>query len=163
MNMLIEELQTLASDWRSWIVVGVMAILALISVFQAFRCPLLMGTYNADANEVAEAKVVEKSVGLRFGIVMLAGFALTLTGLLMITYGLSPTIALAALVVGIVIIQTEPARMKIREARRTVVATAEGPADSNVAARGRLRGSYREMAAVNLGILVCLVGAMMAF
>ena len=163
MNMLIEELQTLAADWRSWLVVGIMAILAVISLVQALRCPMLMGTHEPDPGEVADAKIVQKNVGMRFGIMMLAGFALTLLGLMMITYGVSPTLALGALVVGIVIIQTEPARMKIREARRSVLASIDGPADTNVAARGRLRGSYREMAVVNLGILICLTGAMLTF
>ena len=163
MTMLIEELQSLASDWRSWLVVGVMAILALFSLFQALRCPLLMGTSGVGPDEIAEAKVIRKSIGFRFGLVMLAGFALTLVGLLMITYGLKPTLALAALVIGIVIIQTEPARMKIRESRRFVLAASDGPPESNAAARDRLRGSYRELAMINLGILVCLVGAMLAF
>lgn len=163
MNMLIEEVQTLATDWRSWVVIGVMALLALVSLFQAIRCPLLMGTHKTDPKTVDEAKIIRKNIGLRFAFVMMAGFALTLTGLLMITYGVKPTLALAAMVLGLVIIQTEPARMKIREARRTVLAAGDGPEDTQKAARGRLRGSYRELAAINLGILVCLTGAMVAF
>ena len=40
MNMLISELQMLASDWRSWIAVGVMGALVLHSLKYYFMCPM---------------------------------------------------------------------------------------------------------------------------
>ena len=163
MNMLIEELQILAADWRAWVVVAVMGIVAVFSVFQAVRCPLLMGTSNPNEKDVADAKIIQTNIGPRFALLMLAGFCLTLSGLYMIAYGIKPALALAALVIGIVIIQTEPARLRIREGRRMVLASSDGSSDSQTTARTRLRGSYRELAAVNVGILVCLIGGMLAF
>ena len=43
MNMLISELQMLASDWRSWIVVALMGALVLQSVVVFFLCPYVHG------------------------------------------------------------------------------------------------------------------------
>ncbi len=163
MNMLIEELQSLASDWRSWVVVGVMAVMAMVSVFQTFKCPWLHGNINPSKEEISDAKIMRKTVSPRFAVVMMAGFVLTLTGLLMIASGVKPTLALAAMVVGLVIIQTEPARLRIREARRLVLAATDEPQDAQIGARVRLRSNYRELAALNVGVLVCLVGGMLAF
>lgn len=163
MNMLIEELQSLAADWRSWVVVSVMGVMAAFSVFQTFKCPWLHGNINPSDDEIADAKILRKTVSPRFAIVMMIGFVLTLTGLLMISQGVKPTLALAAMVIGLVIIQTEPARLRIREARRMVLASTNGPDDAQIGARSRLRSNYRELAALNVGVLVCLIGGMLAF
>ncbi|MEM7056946.1 MAG: hypothetical protein AAF557_05110 [Pseudomonadota bacterium] len=163
MNMLVEELQNLAADWRSWLVVGVMAVLALFSAVQSVRCPWLTGKINPTDEEIADAKIIQRFISPRFAVVMLAGFGLTLAGLMMITHGVKPTLALAAMVVGLVIIQTEPARLRIREARRIVLAATDRSEDTKAGARGRLRSSYRELATVNIGILICLIGGMLAF
>ena len=163
MNMLIEELQSLANDPRSWIVVILMGLLALVSVFQATRCPLLSDKSEFSDDDVTQAKIVRKNIGPRFALFMMAGFGLTLLGLFMITYGVKPTIALAAMVVGIVIIQTEPAKLRIREARRQVIASRDAPQDVRSGAISRLRASYTGLAGLNTALLVCLIGGLLAF
>ncbi len=55
MNMLIEELQGLAADPRSWAIVALMALVAGISVIRLWQCPHIAGTYQATDEEVSRA------------------------------------------------------------------------------------------------------------
>lgn len=163
MNMLIEELQNLAADPRSWAIVGLMAVIAAISVARLWFCPYIAGTYQPSDEEVREARATGTQIGARFGLMMLVGAALTLTGLFMIAGGIKPTIALGLMVVGIVVSQTEPYRLQIREQQRVVVASRDAPDAVIVGARDRLRGNQRSLALTNLVLLAGLIAGLMAF
>ena len=163
MNMLISELQMLASDWRSWIVVGLMAALALHSVVYYLMCPYVNGRANITDTAVSDAKGRSFKPGFRFGLMMLAGIAMTVAGLFMIAEGKSPTIALAAMVAGIVIIQTEPTRSMIRENTQSLIANRDAQGTKFEAVQMRLRGSHRELVAKNVVLLGALTAGLLAF
>lgn len=161
--MLIEELQGLAADPRSWAIVGLMALVSAISLFRLWRCPHIAGTYRPSDEEVDAARNDSGRIGPRFGLMMLVGAALTLTGLFMIAGGVRPTIALGLMVVGIVVVQTEPHRLLIRQQTRMVVASRDAPAPALAGVRDRLRGNQRALALTNLVLLAGLVAGLLAF
>ena len=133
-----------------------------ISVFQIFKCPLTHGTTNVSDDDVADAKARGFRAGSRFGLMMLAGAGLTILGLFMIANGVRPTLALAALVVGIVIMQTEPNLLMIREHRRSVIANRDAPMPF-AEAQDRLRTGYVQLATTNVVLTVGVAGALLAF
>ena len=163
MNMLISELQMLASDWRSWIVVGLMAALALQSVIYYMMCPYVNGRAKITDEAVADAQTRSFKPGYRFGLMMLSGITMTVVGLFMIAEGTHPTIALAAMVAGIVIIQTEPTRSMIRENTFSLVANRDAEETKQQAAQLRLRGSHRELVTKNVVLLGGLTAGLLAF
>ena len=163
MNMLISELQMLASDWRSWIVVGLMTAVALHSVVYYLMCPYVNGRANITDDAVSAAKNRQFKPGVRFGMMMITGIAMTVIGLFMIAEGNNPTIALAAMVAGIVIIQTEPTRSMIRENTQSLVAHRDAQETKQVAVQMRLRGSHRELVTKNMVLLGALTAGLLAF
>lgn len=163
MNMLIEELQNLGDDPRSWIVVAVMALLAAVSVWRYFNSPLASGAMVPTDAEVAHAREIRTSIGARFGLLMLGGAAVTVVGLVMIAQGVRPTLALGMIAAGIVVTQTEPYRLLIREQSRIVTASRDAPADELESARDRLRANQRSLALINLVLLGGVVGVLISF
>ena len=163
MNMLIEELQGIAADPRSWVVVALMAVIAGISVMRLWMCPHISGTYQPSDDEVERARDQGFRVGWRFGLLMLVGAGVTLAGLFMIAGGIKPTIALGLVVVGIVVIQTEPFRLQIREQQRMVVASRDASAAVLDGARDRLRANQTSLALTNLVLLAGLIAGLLAF
>lgn len=163
MNMLISELQMLAGDWRSWVVVGLMLLVALHSIVYYYMCPYAHGRASITDDAVSDAQSRVYKPGLRFGIMMLLGIILTVAGLFMIADGVKPTLALAAMVMGIVIIQTEPTRSVIRENTQRLVANRDAESVRQEAAQLRLRGSHRELVAKNVVLLGALVTGLLAF
>ncbi len=163
MNMLIDELHALAEDPRSWAVVAVMLLFAAHSLFAVLRCPYVRGVADISDAEVVDAKANPFEPGARFALMMVAGIALTIVGLFMIASGTKPTIALAAMVAGIVCIQTEPARLRIRESKQRIVARRDAPVEVMAIEQDRLHGSHRELAITNFLIIAALVAALMAF
>ena len=163
MNMLIEELQMLSANPWSWVVVGLMALFTAYSITLLFACP-----YSHNRAEISDADVVAAKdhsfkPGGRFILLMLGGVALTLAGLFMIAKGISPALALAALVIGIVLIQTEPAQLMIRECKNTVVACRDLGDEQRIAAQDRLRASHRSLAITNLVLLMGVTAGLVAF
>ena len=163
MTMLIDELQMLTGDWRSWIVVTLMAGIAILSVVHLFACPYVRGTKKLTDDEVETARSTPFRPGWRFGMMMVLGVALALAGLFMIANGIKPTIALALMVGGLVIVQTEPARLRIRDSKQKVVACRDAAGEVRRLAQDRLRSSHRQLAGTNVVLLGGLVGAMLAF
>ena len=163
MNMLISELQMLASDWRSWIVVGVMGALVLHSLTYYFMCPYVHGRANITDEAVVEARERVFKPGARYGLMMVLGIVLTVTGLFMIADGVKPTLALAAMVAGIVIVQTEPTRTVIRENTQRVISLRDDETSKLEAAALRLRGSHVELVVKNLVLFAALIAGILAF
>ena len=163
MNMLISELQMLAGDWRSWLVVGLMGVLVAHSVVYYFVCPYVHGRATITDEAVAEARECAFTPGVRYGVMMLLGIILTVTGLFMIAEGIRPTIALTAMVIGIVILQTEPTRTIIRENTQRVISLRDDIDGKREAAELRLRGSHIELVTKNLVLLTALILGLLAF
>lgn len=163
MNMLISELQMLAGDWRSWIVVGLLAVLAVQSVGMYFMCPYINGTAEITDEEVENARTARFRPGPRFAIMMFSGIGLSLAGLFMINAGFTPLIALSALVIGVVVIQTEPMRSRIRENRRQVALHRDAEVEVQGNAQARLRISQGSLALANVFMALALVVALIAF
>ena len=162
MNMLIAELQGLSADWRSWAVVALMAIVAGISVVHMVLCPYVRGNRQIPDDEVEAAKNTVFTPGARFGVMMVLGAGLTLTGLFMIANGVKPLLALAAVVVGVVIIQTEPTRLQIRENTQRVIALRDAAAETLAGARDRLKASHFQLAATNVALVLALSAGLLA-
>lgn len=163
MNMLLSELQLLANDPRSWIVVAVMAALVVHSVVYYGMCPYAHGRAEITDDAVLEAREKAFKPGTRYGVMMVSGIILTVTGLFMIAEGIRPTLALAAMVAGIVIIQTEPTRTIIRENTHRVIAFRDDTGSKLEAAQLRLRGSHVELVVKNLVLLAALIAGILAF
>ena len=163
MNMLIEELARLSGDWKAWALVGVLALMAIHKLVLLFMCPVVHGTADFTAEEVAEAKAHRFNPSVWFALAMLGGVAITIAGLFMIANGIHPAIALALLVAGVVVIQSEPARFLVREQRISVIAASDGPADILEGERDRLKGAHRALATINVVILAGVVAALAAF
>lgn len=163
MTMLIEELQGLSSDWRSWVVVAIMAAVAVHSITMLWVCPLLHGKRAADRDLVAEARENVDRVDLRFGVMMFVGIVMAIVSLFMIAEGVHQFLALVALVTGIVIIQTEPLRSRIRENENRVIAYAHAEATVQAAAQARLRSEHISLAVTNVGLLVAVIVGLLAF
>lgn len=163
MNMLIEELQSLSSNPGSWIVVALMAAIAVISLAHFFICPIARGKYTPKDDEVSKARASDFNPGWRFGLMMMTGAGLTVAGLFMIASGIKPAIALAALVGGLLLIQTEPLRLQIREGQRMVIAAHGGAAEALEGARDRLRAGHLGLAGTNFVLLAGLIAGLLAF
>ncbi|MEM7423465.1 MAG: hypothetical protein AAF334_07060, partial [Pseudomonadota bacterium] len=95
--------------------------------------------------------------------VMLSGILLATTGLFMIAEGVHPALALVALVVGVVVMQTEPSRNRIREQRRQVALHRDSSAETVEHVRSRLRISQRELAMMNIGLALALAIGLAVF
>ena len=163
MNMLIAELNRMSDDPKSWIVVLLLAGFAIHSIASLLLCPYVHGKKEFTPQEVAEARAHRFEPGVRFAVMMVFGIVLTLTGLFMIPYGIRPTIALLLLVVGMLLLQTEPARLQLREQKVAVIASAGGPEEKELSARDRLRGSHRTLAAVQATMVFGVAGVLLAF
>ena len=163
MNMLISELQALAADPWSWAVVALMAAFAIQSVGVLMMCPYVHGRAEITDAEVAAARDDGINPGPRFAMLMLAGVALVLAGLFMIAGGTAPKIALAALVVGIVLIQTEPARLLIRHHKTRVIAHRDAAPEVREGERDRLRSSHFQLAGTNVVIALGLAAGLSGF
>ncbi|MEM7189387.1 MAG: hypothetical protein AAF439_07230 [Pseudomonadota bacterium] len=163
MNMLIEELQGLASSTSAWVVVGIMALLAAASLVQYFACPIANGRHKPTDTDVQRAKDSGFRPGWRFGTLMFSGGILTFAGLLMIAQGAHPTLGLGAVMLGILLVQTEPQRLQIREGQRMVIASRDAAAGVLEGARDRLRTGQKGLASSNIILLVGLIAGLMAF
>lgn len=163
MNMLIDELNMLSDDPKSWLVVLLLAGFAVHAIVGVLMCPYAHGKRAFSDEEVAEARTHKFRPGLRFPVMMMLGVALALAGLFMIASGTRPTMALAMLVAGILLLQTEPGRLQLREQKFAVVAASGGPEAQLTSARARLRGSHRALALTQATIVVGVVGILLAF
>lgn len=163
MSMLIDELQRLADDPRSWIVVAIMALVAARSLFLFLRCPYASGTIVIDDDAVRHARENPFTPGARFGVMMVLGVSLTLLGLFMLYRGIHPTISLAAMAMGILIVQTEPARLRIRENIERIIANRDADEAFVGGARHRLKISHQELTVMNVVVLAALTAGLLVF
>lgn len=163
MKMLVEELQLLAADPWSWVVVGLLAVIAAHSAVMLIACPYVRNRATITDAEVDEAKSAGTAPGGRFLALMVGGITLTLAGLFMIAEGAAPKIALAALVAGIFLIQTEPVRLSIRQSKTRLISHRDADPGIVEGDRDRLKGGHWNLAGINLALVLALCAALLAF
>lgn len=163
MNMLVENLRIVSESPLAWSVLAILAVFGIASAWRWSRCPILAGTMVATP-EAARAITIEgEDTGPRFFLTMLAGIAVTIAGITLIANGIRPALAFCLLVAGVFVIQTEPARLQLREAeRRALAATAEGGAALEDA-RAQLRTGHIWLFAINLLIVLAVTAGLLAF
>ncbi len=163
MNMLIETLQQASANPYSWGIVGLIALVAAISLIKFRTCPYLHRTIEISPSE-SQSQVDQPFVaGPRFVIVMLAGIAAILTGLSMVSQQVDPLLALLLIVLGVFAVQIEPAMLRIRESVARLVAAQVQGSDQVAAAEERLRYAHIWLVTANITILCCVVLALLAF
>lgn len=163
MNDLVDQLGIVADNPWSWLVVAVMAAFAAHSIVIVMICPFAHGTAEISDEALEKARAAPFTPGARYVLTMLAGIALALAGLAMIASGFSPFVALSALVAGLILTQTEPVRLMIREHRLRVVANRDAPDEVKTGTRDRLLAGHRTLAATNVAILIALTAGLLAF
>ena len=163
MTALIETLQQASTNPNAWAVVGLIAIVTAVSIYKWRTCPYLCHTKDI-SQEQAVAQVDEPFVaGPRFVIVMLAGIAAMIAGLTLIHWQVYPALALLMIALGVFLVQTEPALLRIREStERLIAAQAQGPEHVS-AAEERLRYAHLGMVTANVILLLAVILALLAF
>jgi hypothetical protein len=165
MNMLLESLTMVADDPFAWGSVVLMGGFSVYAVYHRVTCPILRGDALPESM-VAEARAAAREVprpGWRFGLLMMAGIAATVTGLSFVASGPAPTIAFYLLLAGVFVIQTEPVRLQIREAQDRAAATQHSNPDDHHAAVARLRASHMWLVWLNFLLLGATGTALLAF
>ncbi len=141
MNSLIDELHRLASDPIAWGAVPILAAFAIYAIWHRYSCPLLHRTAHITLEQAEKVVGKPHFAGPRYLILMLAGIAATVAALTLISEGIYPTLAFYLLVAGVFVIQTEPARLQLREAEMRVVAAEVMGPEARQSAIARLETS----------------------
>jgi hypothetical protein len=161
--MLVEELRALADDPLTWAAVPALAAFAGHALWHWRTCPLLDRTKHVTLAEAEAAVDQPRIAGPRFLVLMLLGIAATLAGLSFIAEGIYPTAAFYLLLAGVFVIQTEPARLQIREAELRVVAAERHGEDARRIAIERLETLNIWLLSLELAILAGVMGFLLAF
>ena len=161
MNTLLDALGGLSASPFAWAGTAILAVMAFTSLYFLFRCPLLHKSYQVSPAE-AQAAVNRRFIaGWRFFATMSVGLVLTITGLYLLQFAAEPGIAFMMIVAGIVILQTEPVRLSIRDANNRVIAATCNGGEAGELAYARLRNSHVWLVSVHFlilaAMLVCLL------
>lgn len=163
MKMLVETLHMVSTNAYSWAVVGLIALVALFTLYQWYRCPYLCHTKRISAEESAASLDRPFVAGPRFVVVMLAGIGAIIAGLTILSYGVRLPLALLLIVAGVFAVQVEPALLQIREAVKRIAAVqADGP-EAIASAEDRLRHAHLWLVTTSFLILIAVVLALLAF
>lgn len=163
MNMLIETLEALSASPWAWAGVAVLAALAVLTLIQWFMCPYLCQKHEISVEAAREALDRPVFANRRFALAMVIGIVLTLVGLKMIHQGSEPGLAFILIVAGVVVLQTEPIRLDMRQATARVVAASAGDEASYLAAAYRLRASHFWLVTVHFLVLFGVVAGLLLF
>lgn len=163
--MLVEELQAISGDWRAWVVVGLLALVALRSVVGLVQSSRGVANIQSSVSpEQARAYVTARHVSApRFAIAMLAGFVASVTGLIMLSYGIKPAIALLLLAAGLFVIQTEPTRLTVRQSEYRVIAAAQQDEEAVTRATERLCSDQFKLVIINVSLVAAFAAGLLAF
>lgn len=161
MNMLIHHIQTVAASPLSWALVVILALFAAVSAIRWYRCPFMR--QETDFGKLDTMTKGEFRPGPRFLVTMLAGVTSAIIGLSLVFEGIYPVLSFYLVVFGVFIIQTEPARLQIREAMQRVVNVADGAPDTRLAAAARLRTGYLWLVSLHFLIIAAAAAALLSF
>lgn len=163
MNMLIDELRMLAGDPLAWGAVPVLLAFAGWSVWHWWTCPLIARTAHISRAEALAVLGKPYFAGPRYFLLMVAGIVATVAGLTFIARGINPTLAFYLLLAGVFVIQTEPARLQLREAEYRVVASEALGLEDVESAVHRLESSNVWLITLHGVILVATVTFLLSF
>jgi len=159
MNMLIENLGRVAESSIAWTLLALLAVLSVVAFWNWYRCPVL-ALGPAGKREATPAPFVPKA-GPRFFFLMAGGIGITLGGLTLIANGIHPSLAFVLLIGGVFVIQTEPARLELSEAKSRALAALSAEARED--AHHRLRAAHRWLVFLHFIILGVTAAGLLAF
>ncbi len=162
MEMIVESVAALSSDWRAWVVAALVGLKALHSLYVSVRCPIMLGKATITDDMIAAGRSYRMKPPLSFLFIMLIGLGLAIGGLYLLNNATHGPRALGVLVIGIFIFTTAPLRLTVEATRMEVYGAIGSPEDGEALARDRLQSVYRGRAAVEMGI-AAVVLAMLAF
>lgn len=163
MNMLIQTLHQASANPYSWAIVGLIALVTLLSVYKWRACPYLSRTKAISLDESHEQLNRTFVAGPRFVLVMLSGIAAILIGLTLVSRQVNPLLALLLVVAGVFAVHLEPALLRVQDsALRVVSAQCQGP-DAVSTAEERLRYAHIWLVGANFSLLVAVVLVLLAF
>lgn len=127
MDSVLTSFQSLRDDPIAWALVGLVAAKALFSLACFTRCPVRRQSRLVDARAAREATNARFVHAPRFLSLMLVGIVLSVGGLYTLSDPELGGLALAAMVLGVFLMLTEPSQLTIEDATlRVVAARAEG-------------------------------------
>lgn len=162
MEMILSNVEALSHDPKAWAVAALVVAKALWSTFMALRCPIMRGSFDVTAELIDQGRNYRIAPPPSFMLIMLGGMALATGGLFMLSDTIYGPLALAAIVVGVFMFMTEPARLFVNGAKMGVFATTGAEGDANFLARDRLREAYRQRAIYEI-VIAAVVVAMLVF
>jgi hypothetical protein len=163
MSMLIQTLHQASANPDSWIIVGLIAAVALFSVYKWRACPYLCHTKSISLDESLRQQDHPFAAGPRFVLVMSAGIAAILIGLSLVSQQVNPLLALLLIVAGVFAVHFEPALLGMQDSvRRVVSAQCQGP-EAVAAAEERLRYAHIWLVGANFILLIAVVLVLLAF
>ncbi|MEM8791174.1 MAG: hypothetical protein AAGE80_06125 [Pseudomonadota bacterium] len=163
MNNFLTTLQSLSTFWETWVCVALLAAMGIASVVHRLRCPYINGKKIASYDEARTAIDSPIFAGPRSLGLMLAGIAMSIAGLYMLYGAISPGIGFSLIIVGLVIMQTEPIRLRIREAEHRVVTSCAYDEEARIAATETLKGRSDWLTMVYFIMLAGVVAGLLAF
>lgn len=163
MNNLLTTLDGLSGLWATWVTVALLAALGINALMNRMMCPLARGTCDASVEEARQALSRRIFAGPRFLTTMLLAITATIIGLKLIYAGTNPGIAVFLIIAGLLVMQTEPIRLSIKEAQNRVIATSVDSEDAQAAALEYLRARHQWLVGVHFLILGGVLAAILAF
>ncbi|GMG83481.1 hypothetical protein LNKW23_26940 [Paralimibaculum aggregatum] len=163
MNMLVDELRALSADPVAWGAVPVLAAFVVWSFASRRLCPLMNCANRISDEEARKVAGGPRVAGPRFLVLMLVGIVAAVTGLKLIGMGLYSTLAFYLLLAGVFVIQTEPARLQIREAQHRVAAARNRGEEAVASEIQRLGASHNWLIGLQAIMLVGTALFLVAF
>ncbi|MEM7505153.1 MAG: hypothetical protein AAF415_00295 [Pseudomonadota bacterium] len=163
MNMLMDTLGELSSSYIAWLGVGFLALMAAHSYYHWLSCPYLCQKHDISVDEAREAIDRPISAGPRFLLSMTLGIAATIAGLFLLHRAIEPGVAFMLIVAGLVVMQTEPIRLQLRDSVARLVAASTGPEETQAAALDSLRTSHLWLVSVHFIMLFAVIAALLVF
>lgn len=163
MDMLIDELVSLANDPRAWFAVLGLA-LATAHAFWAYRtCPMSRADFSVTPEIARQTVHGARNHSPRFVALMLVGIVATVAGMAMISQGIKPPIALGLIAGGLFLVQTEPLRMQIRDRELRVIAAQDQPEEVQKGELERLQREHQNLLLTNLGLTLAVAAYLLIF
>lgn len=163
MNMLLDTLDQVGAHPATWGVIAALGLFASVSLYGWLVCPYSARRATISREAAREALSKPFIVGPRYVIAMIAGIAAMLTGLWMIAQAINPPLAFALVVAGLFVVQTEPARLRLREAVNRTIAAELAGAEAQLSAQERLRYSHLWLVSLHFLLLVAVTAGVLAF
>lgn len=158
MEVLIDNISDLGANPFAWLVAALAGIKATISIIMIFFCKVKSGEYQPTEAQAREAASAVFNPPISFLLLLVFGMALAIGGLYMLADATYGGLALGAMVIGVFMFMTEPARLQVIGAKTAVYASSLGSSEENELARGALGQAYSERATYETVIALAVFG-----